>query len=196
LQKEKLLERLKMTPDIYQDVRKKLWEIEPSLNLIKDQKIFEMISEDFSAYLRLKSWKRIESFEDSELRIWVSLWLSDYRKRVKLILSKEDSKRFEEIGKHLQKKTPIYLDPFEIEDLENLAKFTLLRRGQLCGLGILAKELIRRLQFECSDLKAKDRTELILVLALKLISYCRSLATSSGVLIFIRVDKAYYLEER
>jgi hypothetical protein len=174
------------------NVKRKLAEIEPSLDWGKDRKVFEMINEDFLEYL---SWKMIDSFEDAELGFWVSLWLSAYRKRVKLILNKEESKRFEEIGKYSEKKTPIDLEPSEREDLENLAKLTFLRKGELCGIGILAKDMVKRLQFKCSDLKAKNRTELILAFALKLTEYCRSLASTSGVLIFIKVDKAYYLEE-
>jgi hypothetical protein len=106
------------------DLKRKLAEIEPSLNRTRDSKIFEMITEDFLAYL---NWKQIENFEETELGFWVSLWLSDYRKRVKLIFNKEDCKRFEKP----QKKTPIELDPTEKEELEDLAKLTLLRKGQL-----------------------------------------------------------------
>jgi hypothetical protein len=176
---------------IESDLKRKLAEIEPSLDRWKDEKVFDMITEDFLAYL---NWKRIENFEEAELGFWVSLWLSNYRKRVKLILNKEEAKRLEE--KHSQKKTPINLDSSEREDLENLAKFTFLNKGQLCGLGILARDTVKRLQFQCSDLKAKNRIELVLAFALELTNYCRGLASSSGVLIFIRVDKGYYLGEK
>jgi hypothetical protein len=179
-------------------IEKYLTEADPSLKRPRDGKVFDLAFQDFRNYLK---YKNISTFTTEDIEAFVSIWLSKWKQRTALILSEEEKERYKKQDLSTKNIKEFVLNSEELDGLIELAKFTLLEKGELCGLEIIARELVRKAIREYSENRKieQESSEEQRILVLKEISdiltrNCRRASETSGYLIYIMVDRRYYFE--
>jgi hypothetical protein len=182
---------------VTEDIKEFLAKAEPSLQRIQDGRIFQIAYQDFKDYLLYKNID-LSKVESEEVEIWVKIWLCKWRQRTKLIFNEADQKRLMPQEKPEAIKELPTLTPEETEGLLELAKFTLLNKGEFCGIEIIAKEQIQRVirgYFESRKIQTLEEKNRVLALneiSLRLTRDCRMLSKTTIPLILIRIEKSYY----
>lgn len=182
---------------VKENIEEFLAKAEPSLQRLKDGTIFHIACQDFKDYLLYKNID-LSKVESEEIEVWVKIWLCKWRQRTKLIFNEADQKRLMPQEKPEATKELPTLTPEETEGLLELAKFTLLSKGELCGIEIIAKERVKvatKEYFESRKIQTLEEKNRILALneiSLRLTRDCRMLSECISPLIFVRIDKSYY----
>jgi hypothetical protein len=119
------------------------------------------------------------------------MWLKKWGERVKLLIGKENSKKWNNVTKILNNAEPIWAKLSNRHQMEDVVILTLIRNGEICGTSILAENLLK---MELGDEKKKYRTEQAQILNVvnNALRKARDLTQSKGPLIFVKVDKGYY----
>jgi hypothetical protein len=183
---------------VIEDITAFLAKAEPSLQRIQDGRVFQIAYQDFKDYLLYKNID-LSKIESEEVEVWVKIWLCKWRQRTKLIFNEADQKRLMMPLEKLEatKELPT-LTPEETEGLLELAKFTLLNKGELCGIEIIAKERVNvatKEYFESRKIQTLEEKNRVLALneiSLRLTRDCRMLSKTTIPLILIRIEKSYY----
>jgi hypothetical protein len=126
------------------------------------------------------------------LDVWVAKWMKKWQERVKLLIgthSKDlkDSKNLEkadELLKSLECKT----------ELINIAQATLINNGEICGSEMLAEHVVK-LELASNPLEVTEKVQALTIVR-NIMSRARQIAKSSGPLIFVEVNKAYYASSK
>lgn len=182
---------------VTEDIEEFLAKAEPSLQRLQDGKIFQIAYQDFKDYLLYKNID-LSKVESEEIEVWVKIWLCKWRQRTKLIFNEADQKRLMPQEKPEETKELSTLTPEETEGLLELAKFTLLSKGELCGIEIIAKERVKvatKEYFESRKIQTLEEKNRVLALneiSLRLTRDCRMLSECTCPLIFVKIDKSYY----
>jgi len=176
-----------------------------------DRKILQIACQDLTNYLRVH-WnlvgkeaneceltEKLEKFfnETPEelnefLSIWTGIWLRKWKERVKLLIGDENNKRWNKVTKVLNNAEPIWKKLPNRQEMQEMATYTLVRNGEICGTSILAENLLK---MELGGEKKKEyrsEQEQVLNVMNNTLRKARELAQSNGPLIFVRIDKGYY----
>jgi hypothetical protein len=189
----------------------KLKDKNPMLNVLgSDRKVLQIACQDLTNYLKVH-WdlvgkeanecevvEKLEKFfnespnELSEfLEVWTGIWLRKWKERVKLLIGNENSKRWNRVTKILNNAEPVWGSLSNRQEMEDLVASTLIRNGEICGTSILAENLLKMELGEEKREYANDEEQVLNVVNSTL-RKARELTQSSGPLIFVKVDKAYY----
>jgi hypothetical protein len=183
----------------------------PMLDLFGvDHKLLQIASQDLMNYLKVywnligreeSDWEltnRLEEFYRNEpkeleefLDLWASMWLRKWNERVKLLISKEDYTKWNNIAKGFSKAESLWRRLPNRRELQEAVILTLVRNGEICGTSILSENLLK---MELGENRRKYSTEeeLILNLINNTLRRARELSRNKGPLIFVRIDKGYY----
>lgn len=189
----------------------KLKDKNPMLNVLgSDRKVLQIACQDLTNYLKVH-WdlvgkeanecevvEKLEKFfngspnELSEfLEVWTGIWLRKWKERVKLLIGNENSKRWNRVTKILNNAEPMWGSLSNRQEMEDLVASTLIKNGEICGTSILAENLLKMELGEEKKEYAKDEEQVLNVVN-NTLRKARELTQSSGPLIFVKVDKAYY----
>ncbi len=183
----------------------------PMLNVLgSDRKVLQIACQDLTNYLKVH-WdlvgkeanecevvERLEKFfngspdELSEfLEVWTGIWLRKWKERVKLLIGNENSKRWNRVTKSLSNGESVWGSLSNHQEMEDVVASTLVRNGEICGTSILAENLLKMELGEEKKKYASDEEQVLNVVN-NTLRKARELTQSSGPLIFVKVDKAYY----
>ncbi len=142
---------------------------------------FKEEKEDFSK----EELSELEAF----LTIWTAAWMKKWQERVKLLVGKQSKKDFSGLQKTSDEVDAAW-DTLEIkEELIDIAKNALISNGEICGTQILAENVLKM------EL-AKDNVEFdnqgIVELLNNVMRRARVISQTSGPLMFVEINKAYY----
>jgi hypothetical protein len=183
----------------------------PMLDLFgADRKVLQIACQDLTNYLKVhwnligkeaNEWElvdRLEEFYKKEpkefeefLDLWTSMWLKKWSERVKLLIGKEDSTKWDKVTKTLSKAEPLWRKLANRKELQEVVISTLVRNGEICGTSILAENLLKMELGENRKNYSTER-EQTLNLVNNTLRRARELSRSKGPLIFVRIDKGYY----
>ena len=183
----------------------------PMLDLFgADRKVLQIACQDLTNYLKVhwnligkeaSEWElvdRLEEFYKKEpkefeefLDLWTSMWLKKWSERVKLLIGKEDSTKWDKVTKTLSKAEPLWRKLANRKELQEVVISTLVRNGEICGTSILAENLLKMELGENRRNYSTER-EQTLNLVNNTLRRARELSRSKGPLIFVRIDKGYY----
>jgi hypothetical protein len=183
----------------------------PMLDLFgADRKVLQIACQDLTNYLKVhwnligkeaNEWElvdRLEEFYQKEpkeleefLDLWTSMWLKKWSERVKLLIGKEDSTKWDKVAKTLSKAEPLWRKLANRKELQEVVISTLVRNGEICGTSILAENLLKMELGENRKNYSTER-EQTLNLVNNTLRRARELSRSKGPLIFVRIDKGYY----
>jgi hypothetical protein len=183
----------------------------PMLDLFgADRKVLQIACQDLTNYLKVhwnligkeaSEWElvdRLEEFYKKEpkefeefLDLWTSMWLKKWSERVKLLIGKEDSTKWDKVTKTLSKAEPLWRKLANRKELQEVVISTLVRNGEICGTSILAENLLKMELGEDRKNYSTER-EQTLNLVNNTLRRARELSRSKGPLIFVRIDKGYY----
>jgi hypothetical protein len=189
----------------------KLIEKNPLIDVLgADRKVLQIACQDLTNYLKFH-WslsgldagqcevvERLEKLYEENpeelqefISVWSGMWLRKWGERVKLLIGKENSKRWNSVTKILNHAEPIWARLSNRGQMEDVVISTLIRNGEICGTSILAENLLK---MELGDEKKKypDEKEQILNVVNNALRKARDLTQSKGPLIFVKVDKGYY----
>lgn len=189
----------------------KLKEKNPLLDVFgSDRKVLQIACEDLTNYLKVH-WKligrdeneyeladRIEEFykEDPKemeefLDVWTGMWLGKWSERVKLLIGKQGSRRWNKVAKILVKAEPLWRRLRNRLKMQEIIASTLIKNGEICGTSILAENLLK-MELGGSKKKYFSDEELVLNVVNNTLRKARELSQSRGPLIFVKIDKGYY----
>jgi len=189
----------------------KLIEKNPLIDVLgADRKVLQIACQDLTNYLKVH-WglvgkdtdqceivERLEKLYEQDpqeltefVTVWSGMWLKKWGERVKLLIGKENSKKWNNVTKILNNAEPIWAKLSNRHQMEDVVILTLIRNGEICGTSILAENLLK---MELGDEKKKYPTEQAQTLNVvnNALRKARDLTQSKGPLIFVKVDKGYY----
>lgn len=189
----------------------KLKDKNPLLDVLgSDRKVLQIACQDLTNYLKVH-WElvgkeanecelveRLEKFYnenaselDEFLRIWTGIWLEKWKERVKLLIGKENSKKWNKATKTLNNAEPIWKNLSNRKEMEDVVTSTLIKNAEICGTSILAENLLKMELGEKTNEYSSEAKQ-VLTLLNNTLRKARELARSKGPLIFVKIDKAYY----
>jgi len=144
----------------------------------KVQKYFEDNSEEFSEFVG----------------IWAGLWIKKWNERVKLLIGNNGSSQWSRVNKRLENAEPLWRQIEKRGELKNILVESLIRNGEICGTSIMAENLLK-LELETRDEKHgwSSEQERLLNIVNTTLRKARQLAYSKGPLIFVKIDKRYFM---
>jgi hypothetical protein len=107
------------------------------------------------------------------------------------LIGNENSKRWNRVTKILNNAESMWGSLSNRQEMEDLVASTLIKNGEICGTSILAENLLKMELGEEKKEYAKDEEQVLNVVN-NTLRKARELTQSSGPLIFVKVDKAYY----
>lgn len=189
----------------------KLKDKNPMLDVLgSDRKVLQIACQDLTNYLKVH-WElvgkeanecelveRLEKFYnenaselDEFLRIWTGIWLEKWKERVKLLIGKENSKKWNKATKTLNNAEPIWKNLSNRKEMEEVVTSTLIKNAEICGTSILAENLLKMELGEKTNEYSSEAKQ-VLTLVNNTLRKARELARSKGPLIFVKIDKGYY----
>jgi hypothetical protein len=191
----------------------KLKDRNPALDLFgSDRKVLQIACQDLTSYLKFH-WNlvgeeanecelvdKIEEFFNSNpkelkdfLDVWTGMWLRKWKERVKLLIGNQDSKRWKNVTKTLNKAEPLWRKLANHQEMQDVVISTLIINGEICGTSILAKNLLKMELGSKNERRSYvNEEEQVLNLVNNTLRKARELARSQGPLIFVRIDRGYY----
>jgi hypothetical protein len=191
----------------------KLKDRNPALDLFgSDRKVLQIACQDLTSYLKFH-WNlvgeeanecelvdKIEEFFNSDpkelkefLDVWTGMWLRKWKERVKLLIGNQDSKRWKNVTKTLNKAEPLWRKLANHQEMQDVVISTLIINGEICGTSILAKNLLKMELGSKNERRSYvNEEEQVLNLVNNTLRKARELARSQGPLIFVRIDRGYY----
>lgn len=175
-----------------------------------DRKVLQIASQDLTNYLKVH-WDligkeanecelvdKLEEFHNEDpneleefINLWTGMWLKKWKERVKLLIGKEKTKRWNKITKILKKADPTWRKLPNRKEMQEVIVLKLVRNGEICGTSILAENLLKMEvgRNKGNYLKEEERTLNVVNNTLR---KAKELTRSKGPLIFVKVDKGYY----
>lgn len=175
-----------------------------------DRKVLQIASQDLTNYLKVH-WDligkeasecelvdKLEEFHNEDpneleefINLWTGMWLRKWKERVKLLIGKEKTKRWNRVTKILRKAEPTWRKLPNRKEMQEVIVLKLVRNGEICGTSILAENLLKMEvgRNKGNYLKEEERTLNVVNNTLR---KAKELTRSKGPLIFVKVDKSYY----
>ncbi len=175
-----------------------------------DRKVLQIASQDLTNYLKVH-WDligkeasecelvdKLEEFHNEDpneleefINLWTGMWLKKWKERVKLLIGKEKTKRWNKVTKILKKAEPTWRKLPNRKEMQEVIVLKLVRNGEICGTSILAENLLKMEvgRNKGNYLKEEERTLNVVNNTLR---KAKELTRSKGPLIFVKVDKGYY----
>ncbi len=175
-----------------------------------DRKVLQIASQDLTNYLKVH-WDligkeasecelvdKLEEFHNEDpneleefINLWTGMWLKKWKERVKLLIGKEKTKRWNKVTKILKKAEPTWRKLPNRKEMQEVIVLKLVRNGEICGTSILAENLLKMEvgRHKRNYLKEEERTLNVVNNTLR---KAKELTRSKGPLIFVKVDKSYY----
>lgn len=175
-----------------------------------DRKVLQIASQDLTNYLKVH-WDligkeasecelvdKLEEFHNEDpneleefINLWTGMWLKKWKERVKLLIGKEKTKRWNRVTKILRKAEPTWRKLPNRKEMQEVIVLKLVRNGEICGTSILAENLLKMEvgRNKGNYLKEEERTLNVVNNTLR---KAKELTRSKGPLIFVKVDKSYY----
>ena len=162
-----------------------LKQVFPLLDDDIDGAVFRAFERDFEQYVQIKDY---EITEDEEL-MFARLWYKKYEQRVALVYQ-IDLPKFKGVPKE---KVDSTFTMEQIEELQNVAEWNLIEHGELCGIALLARDLVYKTLSEYLAENHKNVTvsDMVGSILPSLLRNTRRLCETSGKLIFWKIDKGY-----
>jgi hypothetical protein len=128
---------------------------------------------------------------DEFLAMWTKMWFGKWKERVKLLIGKENSKRWDKVSKVLNNAEPVWSKLSNRQEMQEILTFTLIKNGEICGTSILAENLLK---MEIGEKKSEpsNMSEYAINVVNTTLRKARELAHSKGPLIYVKIDKGYY----
>ncbi len=189
----------------------KLKDKNPMLDILgSDRKVLQIACQDLTNYLKVH-WEltgkeaneceiveKLEKFLDDDrteleefLDVWTGIWLKKWKERVKLLIGKEGSARWNKATKALNNAEPLWRKLTNRQEIEEVVALTLIKNGEICGTSILAENLLK-MELGEKNRKYHSEGEQMLGVVNNTLRKARELTQSKGPLIFVKVDKGYY----
>jgi len=174
-----------------------------------DHKVLQIACQDLTNYLKVH-WNlvgkeasecelvdKLEEFYNENpkeleefIELWTSMWLKKWKERVKLLIGRANSKRWNKVTRILNKAEPLWRKLANRGEMQEVITSTLVKNGEICGTSILAENLLK---MELGQSKKYiNEEEQVLNVVNNTLRKSRELARSRGPLIFVKVDKGYY----
>jgi hypothetical protein len=175
-----------------------------------DRKLLQIACQDLTNYLKVhwdlvgreaseceivEKLERVFNENPSELTeflgFWTGIWLGKWKERVKLLIGKDNSKRWSRVTKVLNNAEPVWVKLSNRQEMLDVVASTLIKNSEICGTSILAENLLK-MELGEEKKKYKNDEEKILNVVNDTLRKARELTQSRGPLIFVKVDKGYY----
>jgi len=192
--------------NIYTVIARKINKLDPSLRLQdSDRKLLQVACEDFENYINyywntnsnLDIEQKLEELLlhepqeiDAFLTIWIGRWMQKWKQRIKLFIGKQDRNQIFQLTKKLSKAQSQWTILEHKEELVDIATSMLIRKGEICATKLLA-EYILKVELAKDKVKFGNREQALTFLN-DVMRRAVEISKSSGPLIFIEVNKAYY----
>lgn len=179
-----------------------------------DRKVLQIACDDLMNYLKFH-WNlvgkeanecelvdRLEKFfneNPSELEefldIWTGIWLEKWKERVKLLIGRENANRWNRVTKILNNAEPLWRKLSNKQEMQEVLASTLVKNGEICGTTILAENLLK-MELGEKNMANLGEEEQIVHVVNNALRKARELTRSKGPLIFVKIDKGYYYNNR
>ena len=179
-----------------------------------DRKVLQVACQDFTNFLKFhwdligresnecdlvekleKLYKENSSELDEFLNIWVGIWLTKWKQRVKLMIGSQNSCRWNRASQNMHDVNPIWKKIDSKKEMQEIVVATLIKNGEICGTEILSENLLKMAISE-KKLKSKEDKEGLFAAVNATLRKARDMAQSRGPLIFVKIDKGYYSSKR
>ena len=119
------------------------------------------------------------------------MWLKKWKERVKLLIGRGNSKRWNKVTRNLKNAEPLWRRLKNRNEMQEVVVSTLIKNGEICGTTILAENLLK-MELGKDKKNYVNKEEQVLKAVNNTLRKARDLARSTGPLIFVRIDKGYY----
>jgi hypothetical protein len=189
-----------------------LKDINPALDVFgSDRKVLQIACQDLINYLKVhwdlvgneaneceiverleKFFKENPSEMEEFLDIWTGIWFKKWKERVKLLIGSENSSRWNRAAKILNNAEPLWRKLSNRQEMQEIVTCTLIKNGEICGTSILAENLLK-MELGEKNREYVNEEEHIMNVANNALRKARELARSKGPLIYVKIDKGYYM---
>ena len=166
-----------------------------------DRKLFKLACQDFANYMKFK-YKSLKdlTFEkklskkellelEAFLSIWTASWMKKWQERVKLLVGNQRKTEFNDLQKTLEEAQSAWEALDCKEELIDIVESVLIKNGEICGTQILAEHVLK-MELTKDDLEfGNEKTVEFLINVMR---RARVTSQTSGPLMFIEINKAYY----
>jgi hypothetical protein len=190
----------------------KLKEKNPMLDIFgSDRKVLQIACQDLTNYLKVhwnligkeandcevvEKLEAIFNEDRSELEefldVWTGIWFKKWVERVKLLIGKENSSKWNRVTEILNNAEPLWRRLSNRHEMQEAITYTLIKNGEICGTSILAENLLKMELGERRRQQPSSEEEHVMRIVNNAIRKARELARSKGPLIYVKIDKAYY----
>jgi len=132
--------------------------------------------------------KELEEF----LEMWTGMWLKKWKQRVKLLIGKQNSERWNKTTRLLHNVEPTWRRIRNKQALQEVVVATLIKNGEICGTSIIAENVLKLELGNKTKKPSTNENQLLLNTLNNALKRARELARSKGPLIFVKVDKTYF----
>jgi hypothetical protein len=191
---------------------KKIKEQEPTLDILgADRKVLQVAHQDFTTYLKfnrnladketniLDHPDKVEQLHkedpaeiESFLTVWTGLWLKKWKKRVNLLIGKQNQSGQVVAPETLAKTESLWTKLECREEMIEIVSATLIKNAEICGTKIIAENLLKTELRKKNDQDINNKEQVLAVLN-NALRQAREIAQRTGPLISLKVDKSYYL---
>ncbi|MCK4313747.1 hypothetical protein KAW04_03165 [Candidatus Bathyarchaeota archaeon] len=184
----------------------------PMLDIFgSDRKVLQIACEDLTSYLKVH-WNlmateasecelvdKLEEFYNESpdeleefIDLWTGMWLKKWKERVKLLIGKDKTRRWNKVTEILKKAEPLWRKLADRREIQDVIISKLIRNAEICGTSILAENLLK-MELGRDKTRYTSEEEQILNVVNNALRKAGELVRSKGPLIFVKVDKGYYL---
>lgn len=191
-------------------ISKKLKETDPTLDLFgSDRKMLNLAYQDFSNYLKFnsnfsektKNFDLVQEMErlnkedpvelESFLTVWTGIWLKKWKKRIKLLIGKQNQGKMSEVTKTLAKAESHWKKLDCKEEIIDVVISTLIKNSEICGTNLLAESILKMEIGKKSDIDVKNKEHVLAVLN-NALRRARQMAQIVGPLITVKIGNNYF----
>ena len=192
-------------------ISKKLKETDPTLDLFgSDRKMLHVAYQDFSNYLKFNSnfvdektknldlAQKMEQLHkedpvelESFLTVWTGIWLKKWKKRIKLLLGKQNQGKMSEVTKTLANAESNWKKLDCREEIIGVVISTLIKNAEICGTNLLAESILKMELGKKIDVDVNNKEHILAVLN-NALRRARQMAQIVGPLITVKIGKNYF----
>ena len=192
-------------------ISKKLKAADATLDIFgSDRRMLQVAYQDFSNYLKFNSnfadgetnnfdlAQKMEQFNredpvelESFLTVWTGIWLKKWKKRVKLLLGKQNQGKLSKVSKTLANAESHWRKLDCREEIIGIVISTLVKNAEICGTEILAESLVKMELGKKRDLDVNNKEHVLAVLN-NALRKARQMAQIVGPLITVKIGKNYF----
>ncbi|MEM0488076.1 MAG: hypothetical protein QW707_02610 [Candidatus Bathyarchaeia archaeon] len=179
-----------------------------------DRKVLQMACQDLANYLKVhlgligeevSDYKLVEKLEElyreepAELEefidVWAGVWLKKWLERVKLLIGEDGSRKWCTLSQKISKAEPIWRSLSNRKEMQEAVISALIRNGEICGTAVLSENLLK-LELSENWEKYSNEVERIIKVVSNAMRRAREMARSKGPLIFVKIDKGFYSNDK